>query len=76
MMVTDKTGGVVAIKAVKDDADLMITSRSGVIIRMRVDDIRVMGRATQGVKVIRLDAKDEIADVTVVAREEETDEEE
>ena len=76
MMVTDKTGGVVAIKAVNDDADLMITSRSGVIIRMRVDDIRVMGRATQGVKVIRLDAKDEIADVTVVAREEETDEEE
>ena len=55
---------------------MMITSRSGVIIRMRVDDIRVMGRATQGVKVIRLDAKDEIADVTVVAREEETDEEE
>ena len=76
MMVTDKTGAVVAIKAVKDENDLMITSRSGVMIRMRADDIRVMGRATQGVKVIRLDAKDEIADVTVVAREEESSEEE
>lgn len=76
MSVTNKTGAVVAIKAVKDDNDLMITSRSGVVIRMRADDIRVMGRATQGVKVIRLDAKDEIADVTVVAREEENGEEE
>lgn len=76
MSVTQKTGAVVAIKAVKDDNDLMITSKSGVVIRMRVDDIRVMGRATQGVKVIRLDAKDEIADVTVVAREEVIEEEE
>ncbi|MEL6657724.1 MAG: DNA gyrase subunit A [Bacteroidota bacterium] len=76
MMVTDKTGALVAIKAVKEDNDLMITSRSGVVIRMRVEDIRVMGRATQGVKVIRLDAKDEIADVTVVNREEENGEEE
>ena len=76
MMVTDKTGALVAIKAVKEENDLMITSRSGVVIRMRVEDIRVMGRATQGVKVIRLDAKDEIADVTVVTREEENGEEE
>ncbi len=76
MSVTKKTGAVVTIKAVKDDNDLMITSKSGVVIRMRADDIRVMGRATQGVKVIRLDAKDEIADVTVVAREEENEEEE
>lgn len=76
MKVTKKTGALIAIKAVKDDNDLMITSRSGVVIRMAADDIRVMGRATQGVKVIRLDAKDEIADVTVVAREEESEEEE
>ncbi|WP_367389975.1 DNA gyrase subunit A [Lewinella sp. LCG006] len=76
MSVTKKTGAVVAIKAVKDENDLMITSKSGVVIRMRADDIRVMGRATQGVKVIRLDAKDEIADVTVVAREEVSEEEE
>ncbi len=76
MMVTDKTGALVAIKAVKEDNDLMITSRSGVVIRMRVEDIRVMGRATQGVKVIRLDAKDQIADVTVVTKNEESEEEE
>ncbi|MEZ4983744.1 MAG: DNA gyrase subunit A [Saprospiraceae bacterium] len=76
MMVTDKTGAVIAIKAVKDDNDLMITSKAGVVIRMRADDIRVMGRATQGVKVIRLDANDEIADVTVVVREEDSTEEE
>ncbi|MEL7219945.1 MAG: DNA gyrase subunit A [Bacteroidota bacterium] len=76
MQITDKTGKLVAIKVVKDNNDLMITSKSGVVIRMRADDIRVMGRATQGVKVIRLDAKDSIADVTVVAREEESSEEE
>lgn len=69
MAVTEKTGGLVAIKAVKDDHDLMITSKSGVVIRMSLDDIRVMGRATQGVRVIRLDAKDQIADVTVVDKE-------
>ncbi len=54
----------------------MITSKSGVIIRMNADDIRVMGRATQGVKLIRLDAKDQIADVAVVDRDETIDEEE
>ncbi len=76
MMVSDKTGAVIAIKPVKDENDLMITNRSGIVIRMHVSDIRVMGRATQGVRVIRLDAKDEIADVTVVAREEDSEEEE
>jgi len=76
MMVTEKTGAVIAIKAVKDENDLMITSKFGVMIRMRADEIRVMGRATQGVKVIRLDAKDDIADVTVVTREDEIQEEE
>jgi len=75
-MVTEKTGAVIAIKAVKDENDLMITSKFGVMIRMRADEIRVMGRATQGVKVIRLDAKDDIADVTVVTREDEIQEEE
>jgi DNA gyrase subunit A len=76
MSITKKTGGLIAVKAVKEEDDLMITSKSGVIIRMHVDDLRVMGRATQGVRVIRLDKKDEIADVTVVVREEESDEEE
>jgi DNA gyrase subunit A len=66
MQLTTKTGKVVATKVVTDDDDLMITNRSGIVIRMSVEDIRVMGRATQGVKVIRLDDDDEIADVAVI----------
>ena len=49
----------------------MITTTQGVIIRMHVSDLRVMGRATQGVRLIRLDEGDEIADVAVIDREEE-----
>jgi DNA gyrase subunit A len=75
MEVTAKTGAVVAIKAVQEDEDLMITTRAGIVIRMPVSDIRVMGRATQGVRVIRLD-DDGIADVAVVPREEEEGQEE
>lgn len=71
MQVTDKTGHLIAIKVVREEDDLMITSRSGIIIRMSVNDIRVMGRATQGVKVIRLDEDDEIADVAVIPESEE-----
>ncbi|MDX1940712.1 MAG: DNA gyrase subunit A [Saprospiraceae bacterium] len=66
IQVTEKTGALIAIKAVKDDDDLMIMSKSGISIRMPVSDIRVMGRATQGVRVIRLDEDEEIADVTIV----------
>lgn len=78
MQVTEKTGSVIAIKTVKEDEDLMITNRSGIIIRMSVNDIRVMGRATQGVRVIRLDDDDEIADVAVIMEtgSEDTDTEE
>ncbi len=68
MQVTEKTGSLVAIKAVKDQDDLMIINRSGISIRLPVSDIRVMGRATQGVRVIRLDEEDEIADVTVIPK--------
>lgn len=71
MNVTERTGAVIAIKAVKDEEDLMITNRSGIIIRMPVSDIPVLGRATQGVRVIRLDDDDEIADVAVVPHSEE-----
>ncbi len=71
MEVTEKTGDVIAIKSVAEDEDLMITTKSGIVIRMPVNDIRVMGRATQGVRVIRLDGEDEIADVTVVPQEDE-----
>lgn len=71
MQVTKKTGAVVAIKAVKEEFDLMITNRSGIVIRMPVSGIPVLGRATQGVRVIRLDEEDEIADVAVVYKEDE-----
>ncbi len=65
--ITDKTGHLVAIKTVADGEDLMITTTSGVTIRTSTDELRIMGRATQGVRLIRLDGKDNIADVTVVA---------
>ncbi|MBK9014884.1 MAG: DNA gyrase subunit A [Saprospiraceae bacterium] len=71
MEVTEKTGDVIAIKSVAKDEDLMITTKSGIVIRMPVNEIRVMGRATQGVRVIRLDGDDAIADVTVVPHEDE-----
>ena len=64
--VTEKTGALVALKLVREDDDLMITCKSGVVIRLSVSDLRVMGRATQGVKVIRLDEGDEIGDVAVI----------
>jgi len=67
MNVTNKTGHLVAIKTVTDSDDLMITTTSGVTIRTAADELRVMGRATQGVKLIRLDEGDDIADVAVVA---------
>lgn len=62
--VTDKTGSLIALKCVSDADDLMIINKSGITIRMSVDELRVMGRATQGVKLIRLGDKDEIAAVT------------
>ncbi|RLD22783.1 MAG: DNA gyrase subunit A [Bacteroidetes bacterium] len=74
IQITDKTGALVALKAVREEDDLMITNRSGIVIRMPVSDIRVMGRATQGVRVINLQKKDSIADVTVVIRGDEEDE--
>ncbi len=75
MNITAKTGHLVAIKTVTDNDDLMITTTSGVTIRTAADELRVMGRATQGVKLIRLDEGDDIADVAVVVsavEEEET----
>ena len=70
--VTDKTGKLVAIKSVSDDNDLMIINKSGITIRVNVSDIRIMGRATQGVRLINLDKRnDEIASVCKVTTEEE-----
>jgi DNA gyrase subunit A len=73
MAITEKTGKLVAIKTVLEEEDLMITNRSGIMIRMAVSELRVMGRATQGVKVIRLEDGDQIADLAVVARMEDQD---
>jgi DNA gyrase subunit A len=69
--ITDKTGNLIAIKDVKDENDLMIINKSGIIIRLAVSDLRVIGRATQGVRLINLKETDEIAAVTKVDREEE-----
>lgn len=67
MNVTDKTGKLVAIKSVSDDNDLVIINKSGITLRFHVTDIRVMGRATQGVRIINLDKRDdEIASVCCV----------
>ena len=71
--ITDKTGSLVAIKNVSDENDLMIINKSGIAIRMSVEKIRVMGRATQGVKLINLKGEDTIAAVAKVIKEEETD---
>lgn len=78
LQITDKTGALVAIKNVNDDNDLMIINQSGVALRLQVADIRVMGRATQGVKLIDLGKRgDTIASVCKVDSEpEEIDEEE
>jgi len=68
--ITDKTGNLVAIKNVSDSDDLMIINRSGIAIRMSVEDLRVMGRATQGVKLINIKGDDSIAAVAKVMKEE------
>ena len=70
MNITEKTGKLVAIKTVTDDNDLMIINKSGITIRLRVADVRVMGRATQGVHLINLEKRnDEIGSVCKVSAE-------
>ena len=66
LQVTDKTGKLIAIKDVKDDDHLMIINRSGITIRMNLSEMRVLGRATQGVRLIELRDKDQIAAVAKV----------
>lgn len=74
MNITDKTGAIIAIKAVNEENDLMIINRSGVMIRMAVNELRVMGRNTQGVKLINLKTNDEIASITQVPASNEEEE--
>ena len=73
--ITDKTGDLVAIKNVSDEDDLMIINKSGIAIRMSIESLRVMGRATQGVKLINLKGDDQIAAVAKVMKDEESIEE-
>ncbi|THD30870.1 DNA gyrase subunit A [uncultured Flavobacterium sp.] len=68
--ITDKTGELISINNVTDADDLMIINKSGLTIRMEVSDLRVMGRATQGVRLINIKGNDSIAAVTKVIREE------
>ena len=70
LKITEKTGELIAIKAVEETDDLMIINESGVTIRMPVTEIRVMGRKTQGVRLIKLTDDDRIADIGVIKNEE------
>ena len=73
--ITDKTGSLVAIKSVTDETDLMIINKSGITIRLKVADVRIMGRATQGVRLIDLEKRnDQIGSVCKVASENEEEE--
>jgi DNA gyrase subunit A len=75
LSVTEKTGNLCAIKVVSDEDDLMIITKSGITIRMHVESMRTMGRATQGVRLINLRGKDEIASVARVERSDDDEDE-
>ena len=72
--ITEKTGSLIALKNVTDADDLMVINKSGITIRIGVDTLRVMGRATQGVKIIRLRDEDSIASVAKVSKFEDDEE--
>jgi len=74
LQITEKTGVLISILNVTNEHDLMIVNKSGITIRMAVEDLRVMGRATQGVRLISLRGKDEIASVCRVPKAEEEEE--
>ena len=78
--ITDKTGKLVAIKSVTDENDLMIINKSGITIRLKVADVRIMGRATQGVRLINLEKRNDqigsVCKVTSESEEEMTNEDE
>ena len=74
MNINEKTGSLVALKAVTESDDMMITTLDGIVIRMSVEDIRTMGRATSGVKVIRLKDEQKIGDVAIIKAADSEDE--
>ncbi len=75
MNITDKTGALISINSVNDNDDLMIINKSGLTIRLRVSDLRVMGRNTQGVRLINIKGNDSIAAVAKVMRDEDEENE-
>ena len=74
LSITDKTGALISIKDVTDENNLMIITKLGITIRMKMEDVRVMGRATQGVRLIKVRDNDDIASVAKVPKVEEEDE--
>ena len=74
LSVTEKTGALISMKDVTDENDLMIITKLGITIRMKMEDVRVMGRATQGVRLIKVRDKDDIASVAKVPKVDEEDE--
>jgi len=75
LSITEKTGNLVGLMSVTDEDGLMIICKSGMTIRMAVDKLRVMGRATQGVRLINIKDKDAIASIAKTPREDDEDEE-
>ena len=75
LSITEKTGSLISIKDVTDENNLMIITRNGITIRMKMEDVRVMGRATQGVRLIKIRDNDDIASVAKVPKVEEENEE-
>ena len=75
LSITEKTGSLIAMKDVTDENDLMIITKLGITIRMKMEEMRVMGRATQGVRLIKVRDKDDIASVAKVPKVDEDDEE-
>jgi DNA gyrase subunit A len=73
MKSTDKTGDMIAIREVVDNEDLMIITEHGMVIRLRMADIRTMGRNTQGVRLVKLKESDTISDITSIQDEEESE---
>jgi len=66
MKVTDKTGNVVAVRSVRDDDELMVISTNGTMLRMKIADIKTIGRNTQGVRLIRLQDQEQVGAVARV----------
>ena len=75
MKATDKTGEMIAIREVVDNEDLMIITANGMVIRLKMADIRTMGRNTQGVRLVKLKEDDRISDITSIQEEEATENE-